>query len=431
MNTPSDWAVKQLDEIGTIFSGSTPSTSIKAFWDGDVVWVTPNDLSKLNTPYLNDSAKRITQKGLAGCSAQLLPAWSIVMSSRAPIGYVAIPTVEFCTNQGCKSICLKDSFDTEFIYYNILFNIVKVKNLGEGTTFAEISKTALSAVTLAFPTSKPEQAKIAEVLSTVDRAIAQTEALIAKQQRIKAGLMHDLLTRGIDEHGTLRSEETHAFKDSPLGRIPAEWGVKELGKCAYITKLAGFEFTNYFDYRAGGEIIALRALNIKDEHLDLNDIQKIPRAISEKLPRSKIFANDILITYIGAYIGDVLLINESDKYHLAPNIAKIVAGASLVPGFLEVFLRSDLVQRQIRNLTAVTATPSLTMGQIRKLIIAYPEDEDEQNRITLHMQGMREHLVSLELMLRKLRALKTALMQDLLTGTRRVTALLEPEEASV
>ena len=77
----------------------------------------------------------------------------------------------------------------------------------------------------------PEQSKIAEVLSTVDRAIEQTEALIAKHQRIKTGLLQDLLTRGIDEHGNLRSERTHKFKDSPLGRIPVEWECAPFGDC--------------------------------------------------------------------------------------------------------------------------------------------------------------------------------------------------------
>jgi hypothetical protein len=86
-----------------------------------------------------------------------------------------------------------------------------------------------------YPISKPEQTKIAEVLSTVDRAIEQTEALIAKQQRLKTGLMQDLLTRGIDEHGNLRSEETHKFKDSPLVRIPVEWETTTLGELGLWT----------------------------------------------------------------------------------------------------------------------------------------------------------------------------------------------------
>jgi len=121
---------------------------------------------------------------------------------------------------------LKSAFHSEFSYYNVLFNIEKVKRLGEGTTFAEISKTALSTIELLFPRSLLEQGKIAEILSTVDRAIEQTEALIAKQMRIKAGLMHDLLTRGIDEHGNLRSQRTHKFKDSPLA------GFRWSGRCA-------------------------------------------------------------------------------------------------------------------------------------------------------------------------------------------------------
>jgi type I restriction enzyme, S subunit len=230
MKTVAGWETKRFDEFGTIFSGSTPSTSIESFWDGEIVWITPYDLSRLNTPYLSDSSKRITEKGLNGCSAHLLPAGSVVMSSRAPIGYVALPTVPFCTNQGCKTIKLKNGFHSVFAYYNVLFNIDKVKNLGEGTTFAEISKAALSTVELAFPKSLSEQTKIAEILSTVDRAIEQTEALIAKQQRTKTGLMQDLLTRGIDEHGNLRSERTHQFKDSSLGRIPVEWEDTDFGQ---------------------------------------------------------------------------------------------------------------------------------------------------------------------------------------------------------
>jgi len=97
-----------------------------------------------------------------------------------------------------------------------------------------ITRKELSCFGAMFPTSLAEQTRIGEVLSTVDLAIEQTEALIAKQQRIKIGLIQDLLTRGIDEHGNLRSEETHQFKDSPLGRIPVEWEVKTIGQIFQI-----------------------------------------------------------------------------------------------------------------------------------------------------------------------------------------------------
>lgn len=320
---------------------------------------------------------------------------------------------------GTQLIKAKDALDDKFFFYLVSWAAGKIGNYGYDRHFKHLKEFHCD-----YPESKPEQTKIAEILSTVDRAIEQTEALIAKQQRIKTGLMQDLLTRGIDEHGNLRSEKTHQFKDSPLGRVPVEWDHKELGHVAYVTKLAGFEFTNYFDYKAGGEIIALRALNIKNEHLDLSDIQRISKTTSDKLLRSKIFADDILITYIGAYIGDVLRIRENDKYHLAPNIAKVVAGKSLEPSYLEVLLRSSLVQKQIKNLTATTATPSLTMTQIRTLLFAVPRSKDEQTKIAARQHSITVALDTENSKAQKLHRIKTALMQDLLTGKKRVTPLL-------
>src|SRR5262249_53915879 len=162
-----------------------------------------------------------------------------------------------------------------------------------------------------------------------------------------------------------------------------------------------------------GEIIALRALNIKNERLDLSDIQRISRAVSDKLPRSKIHKDDILITYIGAYIGDVLRINESDRYHLAPNICKIVAGTAVSPRFLEIFLRSYRVRRQIIGFTAMTATPSLTMTQIRRILILIPRDKLEQDEIARRIGEISNFINACEGEAQKIRSLKTALMQDL------------------
>ena len=251
----------------------------------------------------------------------------------------------------------------EYLYYMLL------SEQGQSQIAAQITGSAqpglksnfLRGVKTSIPNSTVEQSTITRILTQIELAIQETEAAIEKQQRIKDGLVHALLTRGLDQMGHLRSEQKHHFKDSTVGMIPAEWDISELGRKAFVTKLAGFEFTKYFDYQAGGEIIALRALNIKRERLDLSDVQRISLAVSKKLPRSKIYANDILITYIGAYIGDILRIHEDDKYHLAPNIAKVVAGNTLAPQFLEWVLRSQGVRRQINNLIATTATPSLTM----------------------------------------------------------------------
>ena len=97
-----------------------------------------------------------------------------------------------------------------------------------GGTRAKLNQTGLRSITLCLPENEEEQARIVTILSTLDQAIEQTEAIIAKQQRIKTGLMQDLLTKGIDENGNIRSEATHEFKDSPLGRIPVEWDIRNL-----------------------------------------------------------------------------------------------------------------------------------------------------------------------------------------------------------
>ena len=133
---------------------------------------------------------------------------------------------------------------------------------------------------------KPEQSKIAEILSTVDQAIDQTEALIAKQQRIKAGLMQDLLTRGIDEDGNLRSENTHEFKDSPLGRIPVEWEVKELNglvdePITYGIVQAGPHIENGIPY--------IRTGDMAGEVIQISQLLRTSPQIANSYKRSSIF----------------------------------------------------------------------------------------------------------------------------------------------
>jgi type I restriction enzyme S subunit len=394
VKTVEEWKTKRLDEIGTIVSGSTPSTSVHSFWDGDIVWVTPNDLSKLNTPYFHNSAKRITEKGLNGCSAHLLPAMSVVMSSRAPIGYVALPTVEFCTNQGCKSIVLKNKFHSEFTYYNILFHIDKIRNMGEGTTFAEISKTVLSAVELNFPASYAVQAKIAEVLSTVDRAIEQTEALIAKQQSIKTGLMQDLLTRGIDEHGNLRSEKTHKFKDSPLGRIPVEWTPTQIGSAATLQR--GHDITEN-DLRDGPYPV-ISSSGVIGYHAECTS--KGPNVVVGRkgtIGRVHYSEYDFWAHDTSLYVTDFWGNDERYIFYL--------------------FNHLDLARYGTKS-----GSPSLNRNDIHPLWIGLPSP-DEQGKIATILKRYDQGLDSLGRGSGKLRALKTALMQDLLTGNRRVTVL--------
>lgn len=154
----------------------------------------------------------------------------------------------------------------------------------------------------------------------------------------------------------------------------AEWLEKSLGEIAEVTKLAGFEFTKYIKYNNDGEIIALRALNLRNGELDLSDIKRISREVSESLTRSKIYKDDILLTYTGNGYGDCAIIEENDKYHLAPNICKIVPNQNVIyPYYLYCYIRSKAFYNQMSNNMTGSGQPTIPMKTIRLLKIPVPD----------------------------------------------------------
>lgn len=147
----------------------------------------------------------------------------------------------------------------------------------------------------------------------------------------------------------------------------------ELGELADVTKLAGFEFTKYIKYNNYGEIIALRALNLRHGELDLTDIKRIDRSISELLPRSKLYINDILLTYTGNGYGDCAIIEENDKYHLALNICKIAPNVEkVVPYYLYSYIRTNEFYKIMSSHMTGSSQPTIPMKTIRMLPIPLP-----------------------------------------------------------
>jgi type I restriction enzyme S subunit len=344
----------------------------------------------------------------------------ILISVRAPVGALNQADQSYVIGRGLAAVRFT-AMPSDLGWHLLGYWARNLQRVAQGTTFEAVSKDDLFRLKVVHPTNPDEQRRIAAILDTVDEAIRQTERLVEKLKAMKAGLLHDLLTRGLDEHGRLRDPVAHPgqFKETGFGKVPKGWEVVSLGEISHVTKLAGFEFTNMVRYVDNGEIIALRALNIKDERLDLNDVQRIRAEISDKLPRSKVYGGDILITYIGAYIGDVLLIEESNKYHLAPNIAKITVQAEILSEFLQWALRGELLRAQIGRYTTTTATPSLTMTQIRGLRVLLPRTV-EQREIASLIDAHDARIRAEEAYLAKLRQVKAGLMEDLLTGRVRV-----------
>lgn len=163
---------------------------------------------------------------------------------------------------------------------------------------------------------------------------------------------------------------------------------KTIGEIAEVTKLAGFEFTKYIKYIEDGEIIALRALNLRNGELDLTDIKRIDKTVSESLVRSKLYTNDILLTYTGNGYGDCAIIEENDKYHLAPNICKIVPNSIYVnPYYLYCFIRSNIFYKQMSNNMTGSSQPTIPMKTIRTLKVPIPKMEQQ-----IKIASMMEYL---------------------------------------
>jgi restriction endonuclease S subunit len=271
--------------------------------------------------------------------------------------------------------------------------------------------------------SNSEQEKIAEVLSTVDSAIDRTEALIAKEQRIKTGLMQDLLTRGIDERGNLRSESTHAFKDSPLGRIPVEWGVKP----AIELCNAVLDCKNRTPPAAAAGHPVIRTPNVRDGEFVFTDLAFTdPRSYAIWIARGKPHAGDVVITREAPFGEACQIPDDLPNPCLGQRMMMYQANPEkLRSDYLVYALYSERVQSRLLELAGGSTVGHIRVGDIRRLPIPHPIDIREQARIAAHLTASRTLLKQLRADRKKLGSLKVSLMYDLLTGKKLVTSLLE------
>jgi type I restriction enzyme S subunit len=402
-----NWITKQILEFGDVISGGTPSTTVDEFWGGEIVWITPADLSKKQFPEINTSRKKITLQGLNSSSANLIPANSIVMSSRAPIGYFAVPSVDFSTNQGCKSIKLHNGEDSLFHYYNFLFNVEVFKRRGEGTTFAEISKKEVEKLSFSFPELLREQQKIAKILSTVDNVIENTENAIAKYQAIKQGLMHDLFTRGIDVNtGKLRptpQEAPELYKESVLGLIPKEW--EEITFGDEINFLSGFPFASVFfnEEKKGKPLIRIRDLLNSSQETYYNGAFSDSYLIKE---------GDVLI----GMDGDFHIVKWKNSASLLnQRILKISEkkDGKLYLDYFFYYLFPFLLD--VHNKTAATTVKHLSTKDISGTTRFMPL-KSEQILSAKKILSIDDKIQTEQEALAKYQQLKAGLLQDLLTG---------------
>ncbi|WFV80699.1 restriction endonuclease subunit S [Citrobacter braakii] len=176
---PMHWKTKAMKNICRIINGSTPKSGVEEFWDGEINWVTPTDLSQKSGPFISESIRKITFSGFNSCGTTLVPRDSVIISTRAPIGSLAITSIDSCTNQGCKSLVTNNAGLSKFIYYYLSILSTPLNILGRGSTFLELSTEDLSSVKVPLPDEK-----INSIISFLDQETTKIDNLLEKQQQI-------------------------------------------------------------------------------------------------------------------------------------------------------------------------------------------------------------------------------------------------------
>jgi type I restriction enzyme S subunit len=280
-----------------------------------------------------------------------------------------------------------------------------------------VRREMIADMLISFPPTKAEQEAITEAMSDADAIVESLEKLIIKKRNIKQGTMQQLL---IGKTRLPGFQKKTSCKQTEVGVIPEDWEIIKLGTIADITKLAGFEYSKYFNsYKDGGEIIVIRGTNITHNKLDLTDSKTIPRKTSNVLKRSKLNKGDLVFAYVGT-IGPVYLITEDDKYHLGPNTSKISLTDSVSNDFVFWYFNSWLIKNEIVEQTSVGAQPSLSMTKIRRFKILFPPTKDEQTDIAHILSHMDAEIEVLEQKRDKYKDIKQGMMQELLTGKIRL-----------
>ncbi len=371
----------KLGDIAEIINGSTPSTADADNYDGEIIWITPKDLSDQKSKYIEKGSRNITEKGYNSCSTQMIPSYNILMSSRAPIGLLAINKVDCCTNQGFKNIVVNKSIcNVDYLYYYLKFHITEIEALGSGTTFKEVSKASLQKFEISIP-SLEIQNKIASTLSNLDQKIALNRQInqnleeMAKQLYDYWFVQFDFPN---DEGKPYKSSGGKMVYNPKLKRqIPDGWECTSLGEIIQELE-SGKRPKGGIDKTLKEGIPSLGAEAISK--LGDFDYAKTPYVpYDTKINSGVIRNNDILVYKDGAYVGKTTLYRDNFPYEYATINEHVFLLRTIDPKMQEYIfftLQKDYLFEVMQNLgKAKAAQPGLNQDDLKGIEILQPNKE--------------------------------------------------------
>ncbi|MCY3787890.1 MAG: restriction endonuclease subunit S [Gemmatimonadetes bacterium] len=400
---------KQLRHDFVVTSGATPKSGKTEFWDGDILWVTPEDLTAQESYWVHDTQRKITQAGYESCGATIAPRGSIVLTKRAPIGQVALLARPACSNQGCFLLTPRKDQDSRYYFYWLSVQTDRLQALGCGSTFMELSTYELKSLRiLTLPLSR--QRAIADYL---DRETARIDALVATKERVltlladkRRALITRAVTRGLDPNVP--------FRDSGIqwvGEIPEHWEVWKLGHSSSVGNGSTPNRSNA-TYWTDGTIPWLNSSVVNRHEATEADQFVTETALGEcHLPLVRSGSVLVAITGQGKTRGRavVLSFDATINQHLAyvsPDLSR------LDPWFLRwTFLSAYPFLRSISD-DAGGTKGALTCEDVANIRLPVPPI-DEQRAIVAHVAN------------------ETSKLDNLRAVTERTTALLNERRATL
>lgn len=349
------WPTARLGDVCQIVSGATPKTTEPAYWDGDIAWATPTDLSALRIKHISATGRRLTARGLSSCSAVILPPGSVLLSSRAPIGLVAINTVPMATNQGFKSLVPDSSaVCADYLYWWLRANTKRLQALGRGATFTEVSKAIVAEIELPLPTVD-EQRRIAAVFDQVDALRAKRETSLALLDSLNESTFLEMFG----------NPSAWASRQTPLLDLvdphrPITYGILKPGP----HDPSGVPYVRVIDMRFGG--------------IDASSVRRTSSEISHQYRRSLLRAGDLLLSIRG-HVGRLAEVPpELEGANITQDSARL-AITEASPRFVLEYLRTTWAQRWMQRHIKGAAVRGINLGDVKRLPVPVFDraDQDE------------------------------------------------------
>lgn len=420
---PESWEWVRLAELGEIIGGGTPKTANIEFWDGDIAWLTPADMKNIKGKYASRGERNITELGLDKSSARLMPKGTVLYSSRAPIGYIAIADNDISTNQGFKSLVPIDTGISEYIYYCLIARTGNIVSRASGTTFKEISGAEFGMTVVPVPPIEEQKrivAKIEEILPYIDqydKAYTKLEIFNKKfpedmkksilqlamqgklvEQRPEEGTADELYKQIVVEKAQL-IKDGKIKKEKPLPEIiedeipfeiPTSWKwVRFQNICSVLT--CGYASTPEYVSEAEG-MPFISAKNIKPYRFMPENHNYIKRELYDKLTQTcNPQKNDILMTRVGAGIGESAIIDTDIKFaiYVSLTLIKLVNYNLLDNKYVLYWLNSPIgVENAKKNIFGKGASQgNLNVNNVRIFLFPLPPLA-EQKRIVAKIEEL-------------------------------------------